>query len=566
MMMKKLFVLVLFLGVAFSQSAQIIDNANTVQDVYSSTAFKVYADTFGVNPDFALRLCGAGQRYVAATYSANLGGGNYVYTAISKNLTAGSSDTLVYTPNNLGGGCYATPVDAYAFSQFRDFTRTPPVFVSAFPGRIHVMYSNSVTGSSPTFIGVDMAEGYLRGGYSVTRSFNQATNRVSANVNSITFETDFGSITRNPSDPEWGLNSSTGRSMLLALCNDDIGDTCSDGIIVNATGDLPAQLLLGSPTNDQVIYNRYVVVDGLGYPICIGADVSTGIIAIPNNIYYGANTSATITLTNVGNVNITTDFVLDLNITGPGGYTHDVSWTITETLIPGGSTTRNYNWTADGPNGAYTFTARADSHNDLVECNKLNNNASTVVNVAPIYILHVEIDGNETYTFPYWGRPYNVTMWVTDNNNNTIPGARYVITEHNGLNPFVPTQVWNDSGVGRGLIVDNRGEMTGNGTGYVRMTLVPTCNLLYTTYVSENVAAYVGDYYIVVNVYNGPSQITFLYNSTFTQNPRLIIGNWTCVDPGWVNDKELINKDTYVLWIYDWLYEVYSITKKLVVP
>jgi hypothetical protein len=56
------------------------------------------------------------------------------------------------------------------------------------------------------------------------------------------------------------------------------------------------------------------------------------------------------------------------------------------------------------------------------------------------------------------------------------------------------------------------------------------------------------------------------YNGTLTQNYPLLIGNWTCADPGWVNSKELVNKDSYVLDVYDWLYEVYSITKKLVVP
>jgi len=32
-----------------------------------------------------------------------------------------------------------------------------------------------------------------------------------------------------------------------------------------------------------------------------------------------------------------------------------------------------------------------------------------------------------------------------------------------------------------------------------------------------------------------------------------------------VNNKEIVNKG-YVLKIYDWIYEVYSITKKLVKP
>lgn len=564
-MYKRLFLLCLVSGLVASQSAYIIDNANAVTDVYASSAYRVYADTFGVNPDLGLRLCSAGQRYVSAVYSADLGGGNHVYTTTSWNLTTGSTDTLVYTSVNAGGGCYYTPIDAFAFSQFRDFSRTPPVYVSAFPGRIHAMYSNSVDGSSPSFVGVGTANGWLRGSYTTTRTFSQATGMVTADVSSITFETDVGSVSRAPSDASWGLNSTTGRSMLLALCSDDIGDTCSDAVIANASGDLPVQLDLNAVTNDQVAYNRYLVVDGLGYPICIGADLSTGIGANPGNIYYGERSNITITLTNSGNVNITTDFILALNITGPAGYTNNTQWTITETLVPGGSTTRSMNWTADGPSGTYTMTARGDQNNNLVECSRANNNASTNVNVNPFYVLHVEIDGNTTNVFPYWGSPYNVTMWITDSNGNYVANPRYTITETNGLSLFAPTQLWNDSGTDRGLKSYNIGEMTGNGSGHVRMTMTPTCNLLYTVYSGEGVDAHVGNYSIIVNAY-APGQLIFAYNGTLTPNHPLLVGNYTCHDPGWLNNKELVNKDRYVTWVYDWAYQVYSIMKKLVIP
>ncbi len=566
MLSKRLFFLCLVFGLVSSQSAFIIDNSNTVNDVYASAANKVYVDTFGVNPDLGLRLCAAGQRYIAAVYSADLGGGTVVSVPVSWNLTTGSTNTLVYTSINAGGGCYYTPIDAYAFSQFRDFTRTPPVYISAFPGRIHGMYSNNVDGSGASYVGVYEANGWLRGGYAVTRSFNQGTGLVTADVTSITFETDVGSISRSPSDAEWGLNSTIGRSMLLALCSDDIGDTCSDAHVLNDSSDLPVGLALNAATSDQVVYNRNVIVNGLDYGLCIGSDLSTSINANPANIYYGADSNVTITLTNTGNVDITTNFILALNITGPGGYTNNTQWTITETLAAGGgSTTRNVTFTADGLSGVYTFTARGDQDNDLAECSKLNNNASTNVNVATFYTLHVEIDGNETYSFPEWGRPYNVTMWITDTNNNTIANPRYVMTESNGLNPFAPTQVWNDSGTGRGLTSYNIGEMTGNGTGHIRLTMMPTCNKLYTVYSGLNVDAYVGDYSIIVNAYN-PGALVFGYNGTLTTDVELLVTDKTCTDPGWQNDKELVNKDTYVLWIYDWLYEIYSITKKLVVP
>lgn len=562
---KSIFLMLLFCGAVFAQSAFIADSGGTTQDVYAYSAYKVYVDSFGVNPDFALRLCGVGQQYVAATYSANLGGGVYNYTAISWNLTTGSDKTLVHTTQNMGGGCYQTPVDTYGFSQFKDTARTPLVFVSAFPGRIHVMYSGSSNGASPTFVGVDTANGWLRGSYAVTRAFDHTLNLVNATVNSITFETDIGSLVRSPSDADWGLNASTGRSMLVALCTDTIGDTCSDAYIANDTSQFPVQLSLGAvPINDQNVYNRNVVVNGLAYPICVGSDISTAINVNPSGLYPGGTTNATITITNNGNVNITTDFLLDLNITGPGPYSNDTQWTITEDLVPGNSTVRSFNWTANGGAGTFAFTARADSTNLLSECSKANNNATQNANVQEYYMLHIWIDGNETNIFPYWGRPYNLTIWLTDSANNTVANPKYLLTETNGVNPFVPTQVWNGVGL-KGYAV---GEMIGDGSGMIQITVIPTCNKLYTMPLAPSIDTYVGNYSINVNASNSGSGSPYIlyYNNSLTYNVPLLVDNYTCVDPGWVNNKEIPNKNQYVLDVYDWMYEMFAIMKKLVAP
>jgi hypothetical protein len=565
-MTKKIFLMLMVCGIVFSQSAYIVDQTNAVRDVFASSAYKVYVDSLGSNPDLALRICSVGQKDVAAVYSASLGGGVYDYTDLSWNLTTGSTNTLVYTPNALGGpGCYQTPVDSYAFSQFKDNTRTPPVFVSAFPGRIHVLYSDNVDGSSPSFVSVPTANGWLHGSYAVTRDFNQGLNRVRATVTGITFETDSGTVTKPASDADWGLNSSTGRSMVVALCTDDIGDNCSDGAIVNSVSQFPLQLNIGLPVSDQVIYNRNVVVDGLGYPICVGSDVSAAVSANPTSSFPGQTSNITVTLTNNGNVGITTDFLLYLNISGPAGYENDTSFTITENLAAGASTTRNLSWRTGNHTGTYTVTARADPTNLLVECDKSNNNATTQVTTVPIYTLHVIIDGNTTSIFPIWGRPYNVTMWITDSDGANVPNPRYDITETNGLNPFTPTQVWTSGVLSRGLKSMSVGEITGNASGYIQITMVPTCNLLYTLYSGEGVDAYVGNYSIKVNGY-APSPLLFLYNNTLTYDVPLQVNDYTCADPGWVNNKEIFNKNKYVTWVYDWIYQVYSNTKKLVVP
>jgi hypothetical protein len=564
-MMKKTILFLFCFSLLFAASGRIIDVGGATQNVTDSSAYRVYVDTFGSNPDFGMELCDVGQKYVAAVYSANISG-TPNYLTVSKDLTTGSSNTLVYTSNG-AGPCYTTPIDKFAFSQFRDFTRTPVVFVSAFPGRLHLLYSSSADGSSPTVIFMNYSRGWLRGSFSTTRSFTQSTGMVSASVTSITFETDSGSVTKTPSDAQWGLSSSTGRSLLLALCSDDYGGNCSAAKIINSSAQLPTDLTIGSvPVNDQHSYNRYVVVDGLGDPICIGADLTPGISANPSAITNGGSSNITITATNNGNVNITTDFNITLNITGPGGYFQTTSWAITTDLAPTNSVTRSYMWNHTGLSGTYTFTTNVDANNNLVECNE-NDIVSTNVLVSPAYYLHVWIDGNYTNTFPIWGRPYNITLYINDSDGNPVPNARYVITETNGLNPFTPLQVWNNSGLERGLVSSSVGRIQGNATSHVQFAVIPTCNKLYTDFSYLGVDTYVGNYSLTVNGYtSGGTQLSFVYNGTITPDYPLLIGNWTCEDPGWVNNKEITNKDEYVLNIYDWLYEVYSNTKKLVVP
>ena len=565
-MMKKIAIFLFCLPLLFAATASIVDSTGTTTNVESSAAFKVYVDTFGNNPDFALELCNAGQKYAGAVYSANVSG-TFVMVPISKNLTSGSTNTLVYT--SLGAGpCYTTPVDSFAFSQFRDFTRTPPIFVSAFPGRIHVLYSNNADGTgSPDLVPLNYSDGWLVGAYDLTPIpyFTQATGDVTVNVNSITFQTELGAIERSPSDSQWGLNSSTGRSMLLALCSDDIGNQCDDAVVVNSTSDLPAGLSVVGTINDQNVHHRYVVVDGLGEYICVGANLRTTVTPVPSSILYGGNSTVTITVTNTGNVGITTDFILQYNVSG-SGYSDTINYTITEDLAAnGGFTTRQYVFNATGQAGTVNLRAYADSTDVIAECSEADNLGTATISISPVWYLHVWIDGNYTNEFPEWGRPYNVTFYINNSNGDEVPNARYEIIETNGLNPFVPIQVWND-GTDKGLSSASVGTATGDSSGYLTVALIPTCNKFYAPGSPIDLTPILGDYTIVVRGYNGATQLSFAYNGSTVSNYPLLVPNRNCVDPGWVNDKEIINKDSYVFDIYDWMYEVYSITKKLVVP
>lgn len=560
------FVLILLLvSPVFPNNAAIINSSGNVWNVTASYTQKVYVDALpdpSVNPDFAIKLCGLGQKYVATVFAMN-STGNAGYITVSKDLTSGSNSTTVYTSVSLGGGCYMTPVDKYGFSQFKDFARAPIVYVSAFPGRPHVLYSDSADGSSPSFTLLNYSNGTLRGSYTVSlpiSSYNYLTNNVSATISSITFQTDADPQTKSINDTNWGVSTATGRSLIVGLCSDDYGGTCSDYKEINSSAQLPVQLALHENANDTITYTRYFVVNGLGTPLCIGADLTPAVTLTPSTVYSGNSSIVNLTITNTGNVPVTTDFKLTLNQTGPGGFFNQTNWTITESLTPGQVAFRSFVFTNTSRSGTYTFTIETDSDNVVAECNE-NNVAARALTVNPVRRLYIFIDGNETNIFPHPGRPYNVTMYINDSNGNLLPSPTLVLTETNGLNPFTPTQIWNSSGTLIGVASNVRGTITGNAAGYVQLAVVPTCNQLYNDPVKGPLlSSTIGNYSMVIT-----TPVEVLYNGSFTTSVPLLIADSTCADPGWLNNKEIINKE-YVLPVYDWLYQVYSIAKKLIIP
>ncbi|MEM4208032.1 MAG: CARDB domain-containing protein, partial [Candidatus Bilamarchaeaceae archaeon] len=365
-----------------------------------------------------------------------------------------------------------------------------------------------------------------------------------------------GSVSISPSDSKSGLSSSVGRSILIALCSDDYGASCSDAVLVNSSAQLPVQLSLNMPTSDQVVYRRYVVVNGLGYgPICIGADITPTVSVNPSSIYPNNSTNVTITLTNTGNVNITTNFRLTLNISGPTGFINQTNWTITEDFGPGASIQRSINFSNTSRSGTYTFTAIVDPLDQIVECNE-NRTATNTLTVIKTYQIHVFIDGIENDTFEYAGRAYNVTMYVNDSDGNIINDATFELKEINGLNPFTPAQVYNDGSYNHSVKSYSIGVVHSNSTGQVILAVIPTCNKFYNDPVKGPILEKnIGNYSIEVRAYGTGFDITKTLNVT----------DRSCADPGWINNKQIVNKD-YVEGIYDWLYEVFTILKKLLVP
>jgi hypothetical protein len=399
----------------------------------------------------------------------------------------------------------------------------------------------------------------LRGSFSLGASYSDASNNVTGSIGSITFQTDAGPQTKSPADADWGINPATGRALIVGLCSDDYGGACCDAKIINSSAQLPVQLRFNETVNDQFAYNRYFVVNGLSTGLCIGANIVPSIgFAPPSPINSGDSSVATVTLSNNGNVPITTDFNLTLNITGPNGYVNATSWLVTDNIPAGGSVSRAVTFTNSSKSGTYVFTAHADRNNDLVECDESNIVTQNLV-VSKLYVLHTFIDGVENDTFLQAGRAYNLTAYVTDSDGNVVNDTNFVFTETNGLNPFTPVQLWNQSGALFGVKSTITGTASSNSTslGNISLAMLPTCNTIYNDPVNGPlVNSSVGDYSLTIRGYGAGFDITRTMNVT----------DKTCNYPGgFVNDREVLNK-YYVEFVYDRLYEAFSVLKQMLVP
>ncbi len=563
---------------SYAVSAALESNSGIVQHLYftgtSSGPNKWYQDGISTNPDVGIKLCDLGQKYVGATYAAKINDA-WKYVLVSYHS---STDALAYTDSTDGSTCYKVSPSYLTISPSSLTTPNPDVYYAAFPGRLEIAYADSANpGTLTNFVFAD-GNGGLAGSYSIDRSFSESDDTVTLQTPVINFQTSSGTFSKVATDQTFGLNNDK-RRMVVACCDDDAGTSCSDGYVVPTEANFPMSLNTGlssSDVNDQHTYTKYIVINGLGNQMCIGANLETQVTSItPNPVYYGQTLHISFKITNPrntpyeihgGNVRVTNPFAVLVkiyNATNPSNVISQQTVNVNNPVPVDGEVDVNVDWPAQAHSGTYTVEVDVDSNNNIAECNENDNTAKANFVLKPVYIPNVEIDSVSSIHFGYPGVPYDFSIHMQNSDGNDVGNATVQVVEENGLDIFGPTQIWNLSTSNTttaksGLKSFNIAQFTTDYEGKASMTLIPTGNKLYSPeYNYTNASNYVGDYKMYLRGWTSSGEeMIFTINGEITNEYPLILDNpYTYLH---ANQKIIVNEDSFVKPILDFVYESFA--------
>ena len=564
---------ILLLVIPLASATTQFTNQNALHFTGTSSApGTLYQDAIGDNADVGIELCDFGSRFVGGFYALDVLGTfqNVLITYQSSTNALGDAST----PS--GGSCFQTSAGFITVSPSTLTTPDPDVYQAAFPGYLWTGYDTVANPGTVTTFDFGGANMSLRGSYSITRSFDQVTRNIDVSTPQITFLTSSGSFSKSASDASFGISSD--RRMVLGVCEDDYGASCSDGEVLTTAAGFPESYSTGlsaPQVNDQNTHTRYVVANGLGYETCIGANLDPTITAVtPNPVYYSQNLSITYNIGNPrdtpfeldgGNVDVDTDFdvnVVIYNTSNPSYVVYNQTTTITNTIAPDGTEVLNIIWPALRFSGVYTILVTADVDDDIDECNEADNTASTTFTLLPITLPEIYIDGNQTTEFPFANIPYNLSFYFKNSDNVTLSDAYVELTEENGLAVNVPTQTWNATNASnettqRGLFTTTTTQFYTDIDGNISFTFIPTYNKFYLSeYTYVNLSGHVGDYslYFSGNQSDG-QEFIFITNGNVETQSNFTIQTVNATGP--FTTKELPNENIAAQAL-DFVYQVYS--------
>ncbi len=581
-----LIIVIMIIGIASFSKITIADSASLTndQDLYftgtSSDPSTLYQDAIDSNSDVGIQICDVGQKYVGAFYAADISGTwNYVLVSYSS-----SSNALGFTSNDDGSGCYSTNAGFITISPSKLTTPDPDVYKAALPGKLWVGYAASANpGTISNFI-FGGSNARLLGDYTMQRSFTQSTRQITIQTPTITFTTSSGSFSKSGSDSDFGINDD--RRLVLAVCDDQEGSSCSDGGIISSSSIFPVSYdsgLSASQINDQSIYTKYIVSNGIAKDICIGANLQASVLSLtPDPVYYSQNLTISYKISNPrntpyeitgGNVEVTTNFDIKITIYNASDSS-DVIYTttipITTDLVPDGYTSGQLTWPAYAHSGTYTVKVEADINDDIVECSETDNYDTRNFELKPITIPDVYIDGVSSREFPYPNIPYNLSFHFKNSDNITLNNATVIITERNGLSLMAPTQIYNmtvDSSNNTqksGLVTENKVTFYTDYYGNASFTFIPTYNLLYNPrYNYTDLQEYIGTHYLsLTGTQNDGEGFKFVINGELSSTMNFTITNTTY--NGSYNQKTLIHENM-ASQVMDFIYQTFTNFLKTIV-
>lgn len=579
-----LFILAIISKIAYSQTARIIDtNLNPFDLYFTGDAIDPktwYQDAMGPNPDVGIELCGAGQKYVGAAYAMNVNG-NWKSILITYRS---HTDALAYTDRSRGGGCYYTSHGFLTVSPSYLSTPSPQVYFAAFPGRLFIAYENSPNPGN--LVNLIRSDNMLRGDYDVERSFNHTEVKIRVKTPTIRFQSFGGMVSKSADDTTFGVSNH--RRMLVGICSDNAGTLCHSGIIVPAEATFPLSLEPGvGSVDDKNKYDRFVVINGIGKPICIGANLKADILSInPDPVYYSQTLSFSFRAMNYrdtpyeikgGNVPVTTDFKIRIRIYRKDNASYvvlDQSIIVDDNIMPGDSITFNTNWEAIAKSGRYILEIFVDSENDIVECEELDNIATREFELKPIILPRIWINGNETNKIPFSGTPYNLTMHLRDSDGLNVSNATVILIEENGIDSFIPLQIWNASvnATNRSTIATiNKREVTlkSDYYGFASITIIPSGNPIYhEKYQYLNISSLIGNYSISLTGrrFNNETFVFIINKSVTNYYPIEVEDYYSYINSTRFNSyEELPNFSTFVDIALNTIYTIFAKFWKAVV-
>lgn len=595
--MKKILVAVVLLAVLCIRVDAAVSDvkfkvaAGTVSDVYydaGATATHVFIDGVGNTPDLMLEINGTvgedvDSKYVGVMYGINMSNISFAqWNLTSKCLGSCGSPyhALVQTGSNYSCGtgrqCANTSVGPLSMV---DVLVTDgygiDVALSAYPGNLWAVISdNESVEDGDTFVYIPTAFGRFKGSFStssVEGTYDQTNGDIRVDVTAVTVFT--GSATSASMDSNYQANT----HIATGVCQDANGTNCN-GTAMTSLSASTINLLTGVTTpDDQSTHTKYLVANGLSSSFCIGTDLqvrSSDLTQNTTSVYYGQGIEIKARVYNARNVNVTTDFNLSLFIDG----VLKANWTVTETIANySTSNWYSYNWTASVTSGTHNINASADAMGEVVECAEdSSNNRQESVTVNKLYIPYIYI--NDTYgeNFSRAGVPHNVSIFVNDTDGSVVDNGRVRIYERNNINIFAPLQNWSyvqGSATRTGLHSLQCAEVRTNDSGWTEeFTLIPTYNPIFDDHPDYELGDYIGNYSFYLTAVSGGNPCSGGTNLTFSRDAGLVtewtlyINNHTYDSTGFAGTEQFANQGTYVQTVLDWVYEIFAMFRKLIMP
>ncbi len=455
---------------SFGIDVYLIDeNGNKYYTQYfDKTGTYSYAD---ISVDKGIEICGGDfdGKWVALAYAQNSTTLNYI--AISRNGSIGSSAgimTLLHSDPNNPGCAKADPADFVIMGT--EISSNIPEETSAYPARVWAIISDTPDLSgNVTFIptNITLVGNYEFNDYQYT--YDPNTGNVSVQLKDVKVN-DGSTVFSIKNDKYW-----SSKYFFLGTCEDQYGQYCYQS--VNGTGSYFETTSLSLYTghknvDDQNPHDMYLVANGLGYPLNLGADLIVNSISVPVKVYYGQNFTVNVTIENIGNVNVTHNFNVSIKFSNGYSNYQDITYKTLYNVSKYGviqpkeskvlsfrvkATTNGSDAFALAPE-QITVYATADSDNNIKETIENNNVKTSTFIYEPVYVPDITVkyngisyvfDGTSCVAvngtssgvpcFPYSGRIYNVTFKFVREPDNVIPSDfNFIIVKRGGINSFVP--------------------------------------------------------------------------------------------------------------------------------